>query len=160
MIKLTYETKHKRKATAKQALPLAEEQTETLAETVLSAGKGSRATGSSAPSSASGPPQHQVIKLGIDVHLDRYVVVRQIEGGAPQPPQRFSPAQFLDWAKKQTALAQQVYSCYEAGPFGYSLHRKLKRAADARETTMRRLVTKILTEYLGRKHGSRHLGSS
>jgi transposase len=126
MIKLTYETKHKRKATAKQALPLAEEQTETLAETVLSAGQVSSATGSPAPSSESGPPQHRVIKLGIDVHLDRYVVVRQIDGGAPQPPQRFSPAQFLDWAKKQTALAKQVYSCYEAGPFGYSLHRKLK----------------------------------
>jgi transposase len=126
MIKLTYQTKHKRKATAEQVLPLAEEQTEALAQTVLSAGKASNATGSSAPSSESGPPQHQVIKLGIDVHLDRYVVVRQIDGGAPQPPQRFSPAQFLDWAKKQTALAQQVYSCYEAGPFGYSLHRKLK----------------------------------
>ena len=71
MIKLTYETKSKRKATAKQALPLAKEQTETLAETVLSAGKVSIATGSSAPSVVSDPPQHQVIKLGIDVHLDR-----------------------------------------------------------------------------------------
>ncbi len=83
-----------------------------------------------APASPPGAPRaahgHQVIKLGIDVHLDRYVVVRQIDGGAPQPPQRFSPRQFLEWAKKQTALAQQVYSCYEAGPFGYSLHRKLK----------------------------------
>ena len=67
----------------------------------------------------------KVIKLGIDVHLDRYVVVRQIDGGAPQPPQRFSPSQFLEWAKKQTQLAEQVYSCYEAGPFGYGLHREL-----------------------------------
>ena len=67
----------------------------------------------------------KVIKLGIDVHLDRYVVVRQIDGGAPQPPQRFTPSQFLEWAKKQTQLAEKVYSCYEAGPFGYSLHRKL-----------------------------------
>lgn len=71
------------------------------------------------------PKPHRVIKLGIDVHLDRYVVVRQIDGGAPQPAQRFSPAQFLAWARKQTGLAQQVYSCYEAGPFGYSLHRQL-----------------------------------
>ena len=46
--------------------------------------------------------------------------------GYTQPPQRFSPSQFLEWAQKQTTLAQQVYSCYEAGPFGYSLHRKLK----------------------------------
>jgi transposase len=84
------------------------------------------AAGASTPSGDGGPPPHQVIKLGIDVHLDRYVVVRQIDGGAPQPPQRFSPRQFLEWVKKQTALAQQVYSCYEAGPFGYRLHRKLK----------------------------------
>lgn len=76
-------------------------------------------------SAESGARAHRVIKLGIDVHLDRYVVVRQIDGGAPQPPQRFSPVQFLEWAKKQTELADLVYSCYEAGPFGYSLHRKL-----------------------------------
>ena len=80
-----------------------------------------------APASAPGsPPTHEIIKLGIDVHLDRYVVVRQIDGGAPQPPQRFSPAHFLEWAKKQIQLAKKVYSCYEAGPFGYSLHRKLE----------------------------------
>jgi transposase len=63
--------------------------------------------------------------LGIDVHLERYVVVRQLDGGAPQPPQHFTPAEFLAWARKQTELADQVYSCYEAGPFGYGLHRKL-----------------------------------
>jgi len=34
-------------------------------------------------------------KLGIDIHLDRYVVVRIIDGGTPQPPQRFEPAEFL-----------------------------------------------------------------
>jgi transposase len=126
MIKLTYERNSRTKATAKQALRSAKKQTETLVETVLSAGKLSIATGASPPSCDSGPPPHQVIKLGIDVHLDRYVVVRQIDGGAPQPPQRFSPSQFLDWAKKQTTLAQRVYSCYEAGPFGYSLHRQLE----------------------------------
>jgi len=72
----------------------------------------------SAANPESGPRQYQVIKLGIDVHLDRYVVVRQIDGGAPQPLQRFSPSQFLEWAKKQTQLAEKVYRCYEAGPFG------------------------------------------
>ena len=78
------------------------------------------------PSASEGKPKpHRIIKLGIDVHLDRYVVVRQLDGGAPQPPQRFSQTQFLEWARKQTELADQVYSCYEAGPFGYSLHRKL-----------------------------------
>ena len=36
---------------------------------------------------------HPVIQLGVDVHVDRYVVVRQIDGGSPQPAQRFSPEQ-------------------------------------------------------------------
>ena len=126
MIKLTYKRKNGIKTTEKQASPSAQPETDTLVETVLRASKVLLAAGASAPSCDSGPPPHQVIKLGIDVHLDRYVVVRQIEGGAPQPPQRFSPTQFLAWAKKQTALARQVYSCYEAGPFGYRLHRKLK----------------------------------
>src|SRR5664280_2446898 len=126
MIKLTYNSKGRIKTAEKQTSLSAQPETKTLVEAVLSASQVSLAAGASAPSGASGPPPHQVIKLGIDVHLDRYVVVRQIDGGAPQPPQRFSPTQFLEWAKKQTALAQQVYSCYEAGPFGYRLHRKLK----------------------------------
>ena len=59
------------------------------------------------------------------MHLPRYVVVRQIDGATPQPAQSFTQAQFLLWAKKQTERAEKVYACYEAGPFGYSLHRKL-----------------------------------
>jgi hypothetical protein len=30
------------------------------------------------------------IKLGIDVHQDFYVVVEQVEGSNPKPPQRFA----------------------------------------------------------------------
>jgi transposase len=69
----------------------------------------------------------KTIKLGIDVHLDRYVVVRILDGGTPQPPQRFGPVDFLLWAAKQITLAEKVFTCYEAGPFGYSLHRKLEK---------------------------------
>jgi transposase len=69
----------------------------------------------------------KTIKLGIDVHLDRYVAVRIVEGGTPQPPQRFEPAEFLLWVAKQITLAEKVFTCYEAGPFGYSLHRKLEK---------------------------------
>jgi transposase len=72
-------------------------------------------------------PKAKTIKLGIDVHLDRYVVVRIIDGGTPQPPQRFEPAEFLLWVAKQLTLAEKVFSCYEAGPFGYNLHRKLQK---------------------------------
>jgi transposase len=72
-------------------------------------------------------PKAKTIKLGVDVHLDRYVVVRLIEGGTPQPPQRFDPAGFLLWVARQVTLADKVFTCYEAGPFGYSLHRKLEK---------------------------------
>ena len=74
------------------------------------------------------PPQKaRTIKLGVDVHLDLYVVVRVIDGGTPQPPQRFQPMEFMLWCAKQLTLAETVFTCYEAGPFGYSLHRRLER---------------------------------
>jgi len=69
--------------------------------------------------------KYSKIKLGIDVHAESYSVVRQIDSATPQPAQKMSPAKFLDFAKKQLELAQEVPSCYEAGPFGYSLHRAL-----------------------------------
>ena len=72
------------------------------------------------------PDKVKTIKLGIDVHLGNYVVVRIIDGGTPQPAQRFKPEEFLVWCAKQLTLAEKVYTCYEAGPFGYTLHRRLK----------------------------------
>jgi len=73
----------------------------------------------------------KTIKLGIDVHLGRYVVVRIIDGGTPQPPQRFTPPEFLLWMAKQLIQAEKVFTCYEAGPFGYGLHRKLEKLGAA-----------------------------
>ena len=48
-----------------------------------------------------------------------------VDGAKPQPPQSFEPAAFRAWARKQKALAQEVVSCYEAGPTGFGLHRQL-----------------------------------
>jgi transposase len=73
------------------------------------------------------PHKARTIKLGVDVHLDVYVVVRIIDGGTPQPPQRFKPGDFLPWCVKQLTLAEKVFTCYEAGPFGYTLHRQLTK---------------------------------
>ncbi len=67
----------------------------------------------------------QTLKLGLDVHADSIVVVRILDHSAPQPAQKFAPARFLAWIKTQLPLAGQVHSCYEAGPFGYGLHRDL-----------------------------------
>lgn len=68
----------------------------------------------------------EVIKLGMDIHKEKYVVVRQIDNQAPQSPQRFTPQKFLSWVKKQRSLSKRVVTCYEAGCFGYVLHRKLE----------------------------------
>ncbi len=69
--------------------------------------------------------KHQTIKLGLDVHADTIVVVRILDHSAPQPAQKFAPAKFLEWVAAQLAQSEQVHSCYEAGPFGYSLHREM-----------------------------------
>lgn len=65
------------------------------------------------------------IKLGVDVHAESYRVVRQIDDATPQPAQKMTPEAFLKFARAQLALAGEVHSCYEAGPFGYGLHRAL-----------------------------------
>jgi len=68
---------------------------------------------------------HQIIKLGLDVHAESIVVARQLDHSAPQPPQKFTPAKFLEWVKTQVDLSDTVHSCYEAGAFGFGLHRQL-----------------------------------
>ena len=68
---------------------------------------------------------HRLIKLGVDVHGREHVVVRQIDGTAPQPAQRFAPDAFVAWVAKQVQQADVVHCCYEAGPFGFVLHRRL-----------------------------------
>lgn len=68
----------------------------------------------------------EVIKLGIDIHKSKYVVVRQIDHQAPQSPQTFSPPEFIGWVDKQRSNSKRVVSCYEAGCFGFVLHRQLE----------------------------------
>jgi transposase len=82
-------------------------------------------TNTQTTSSSKTAPKAKIIKLGIDVHADSYSVVRQMDNDTPQPAQRFTPEGFLKWVAKQLLLAEKVYSCYEAGPFGYRLHRRL-----------------------------------
>ena len=69
--------------------------------------------------------QLETIKLGLDVHAASIVVVRILDHSAPQPAQTFTVAKFKAWVKTQLGLAAAVHSCYEAGPFGYGLHRHL-----------------------------------
>lgn len=66
-----------------------------------------------------------VLKIGIDAHLARYVIATQIDGAAPKPAQVFDLPGLLSWVRKQLKEGYAVFSCYEAGPFGYGLHRQL-----------------------------------
>jgi transposase len=68
-----------------------------------------------------------ICKLGLDVHAASIMVARQLDGLNPQPPQRFSPSKFLSWVQEQVKKGYQVITCYEAGPTGYWLHRKLEQ---------------------------------
>ena len=65
------------------------------------------------------------IKLGIDAHAKWYYVGRQVDGATPQPVQKMSFEGLLHFVAKQQRLAREVFTCYEAGPFGYHLHRQL-----------------------------------
>ena len=70
----------------------------------------------------------EVIYLGVDAHLKRHVVCRKMDGDTPQPAQSMTPEKFEAWAIKQLELAGRVVCCYEAGPFGYTLQRRLAAA--------------------------------
>ena len=66
-----------------------------------------------------------VIKLGIDVHQDFYVVVMQEGGINPKPAQRFKKEAFLSWAARLKSGGAQVHAVYEACGFGFGLQRRL-----------------------------------
>jgi hypothetical protein len=60
-------------------------------------------------------PGKAVIKLGIDVHQEFYVVVVQEGGGNPKPAQRFRKGAFLSWAARlKQKSGAQIHAVYEA----------------------------------------------
>src|SRR5438094_4966753 len=66
------------------------------------------------------------IKLGIDVHQDFYVVVAQVGGSNPKPPQRFQKEAFLHRAARlKRKSGAEVHAVYEACGFGFALQRQL-----------------------------------
>src|SRR5687767_382367 len=71
----------------------------------------------------------EVIKLGQDVHAASITVVTQLDGCAQQPAQKVATEHYLAWIEqlKGKYPGAKIYSCYEAGPCGYWLHRELMR---------------------------------
>lgn len=66
-----------------------------------------------------------LLKIGIDAHIREHVIAFQIDGSAPKPVQRFDQAGLIRWLEKKRAEGFAIVTCYEAGPLGYVLHRKL-----------------------------------
>jgi len=70
-------------------------------------------------------PSKTVIKLGIDVDQEFYVVVVQEGGGNPKPAQRFKKEAFLCWAAKlKQNSGAEMHAVYEACGFGFGLQRQ------------------------------------
>jgi transposase len=67
----------------------------------------------------------ETIKLGMDLHARDVVVCVQLDGALAQRPQRMSVVELLALVRGLVAAGRRVYSCYEAGPCGYGLHRDL-----------------------------------
>jgi transposase len=83
-------------------------------------------TGIKARSEAKAKEEPITIKLGLDVHATQITVCRQEEGLGPQPAQKMSWEKALEWIREQAEGGGKVFSCYEAGPCGYGLHRILE----------------------------------
>ena len=69
--------------------------------------------------------QPATIKLGVDVHKDRYVSVAQHDHAALQPPRGFRPEEFVPFVERLLARGHRVYVVYEACGFGFGLYRRL-----------------------------------
>jgi transposase len=69
--------------------------------------------------------RYGVIKLTQDVHAHFFVSCLQEEGQQPKAPRKLEPQAHLEWVAQLVAQSEKVYSCYEAGPTGFALHRQL-----------------------------------
>ena len=70
----------------------------------------------------------EVIKIGQDLHASNAVVTVMLDGCPPQPPQKVAIERYWAWLEQLKAKhpGAKIYSCYEAGPCGYWLHRGLE----------------------------------
>lgn len=70
-------------------------------------------------------PSKGLLKVAIDTHADFDVWAAQFDGTAPKPPQKLPRHALVRWLLDRRCEGWDVVTCYEAGPFGYGLHRLL-----------------------------------
>jgi transposase len=71
--------------------------------------------------------KYDCIKVAIDAHAEFFMVARQIDGSVPERPRKMSHDQLMKFMNEQVKPAKRVVSCYEAGCFGFVLHRELEK---------------------------------
>ena len=69
-----------------------------------------------------------LLKLGLDIHREKFVVAAQYDHATPRPPQRFAPAEFLPWVEARLREGFEVHVVYESCGFGFGLYRALLQA--------------------------------
>jgi transposase len=69
-----------------------------------------------------------LLKIGLDIHREKFVVVAQYDHATPRPPQRFAPAELVPWVQARLREGFEVHVVYEACGFGYRLYRALLQA--------------------------------
>jgi transposase len=69
-----------------------------------------------------------LLKIGLDIPREKFVVVAQYDHATPRPPQRFAPAELVPWVQARLREGFEVHVVYEACGFGYRLYRALLQA--------------------------------
>lgn len=73
-------------------------------------------------------PIRSTIKLGLDIHQARHVVVAQYDHALPKPPRRFAPGEVVPWVESLLQAGHTVHLVYEACGFGFGLYRAVQAA--------------------------------
>jgi transposase len=58
-----------------------------------------------------------LLKIGLDIHLEKFVMVAQYDHATPRPPQGFAPAEFVPWVQARLGEGLEVHVIYEACGF-------------------------------------------
>jgi hypothetical protein len=69
-----------------------------------------------------------LLKIGLDIHREKFVVVAQYDHATPRPPQRFAPAEFVPLVEVRLREGFEVHVVYESCGLGYGIHRALLEA--------------------------------
>jgi transposase len=69
-----------------------------------------------------------ILKLGLDIHKEKFVVVAQHDHATPRAPRRFAPSEFIPWVEARQRQGFEVHVVYESCGFGFGLYRALVTA--------------------------------